>query len=141
MYVREVEEEPEMKTQFTPEEIDSLDENEVFVFGSNKNGYHKAGAALTALNQFGAILGQGVGIQGNSYAIPTKGHKMEILPLSEIEDYVLAFLDFAEENPKVKFYVTKIGTGFSKYSVNDIAPLFYNNVIPPNVILPKEFHK
>lgn len=138
MYVREVEEEPKMKTQFTPEEIDSLDENEVFVFGSNLAGRHGAGAAKLAVDKFGAIYGQGCGLQGQSYGIATKGKQMEILSLDDIELQVENFLTFAELNPQLTFYTTMIGCGLAGYTPCDIAPLFKGE-IPENVILPKEF--
>ena len=67
-------------------------ENEVFVFGSNLAGRHGKGAALHARQQHGAIYGQGVGLQGSSYAIPTKDSLLRTLPLSEINKYVYDFL-------------------------------------------------
>ena len=57
--------------EYTPENITSLDEDEVFVFGSNLAGMHAGGAARVAYERFGAVMGQGVGMQGQSYAIPT----------------------------------------------------------------------
>ena len=48
------------------------DENTVFVFGSNPEGRHGAGAAKVAKTKFGAKNGQGEGLQGNAYALPTK---------------------------------------------------------------------
>ena len=56
---------------YTPENITSLGQDEVFVFGSNLQGIHAGGAARTAMRLFGAKKGQGVGMQGQSYAIPT----------------------------------------------------------------------
>ena len=46
--------------------------NTIFVFGSNPEGRHGAGAAKVAREKFGAIYGQGEGLQGHSYALPTK---------------------------------------------------------------------
>ncbi len=51
--------------------IEELAPNEVFVFGSNLQGMHGGGAARKAYKDFGAIMGQGVGLQGQSYAIPS----------------------------------------------------------------------
>ena len=48
------------------------EDNVIMVFGSNPEGRHGAGAASIALSRFGAIYGQGEGLQGNSYALPTK---------------------------------------------------------------------
>lgn len=128
-----------MEIEFTPEDITELKDNEVFVFGSNLKGRHGAGAAKTAVDNFGAVYGFGDGFYGQTYAIPTKGLHMEVLPLSDIEDYIKCFIDFALENTDKKFYVTKIGCGYAGYTPKDIAPLFFDSFIPDNVILPKEF--
>ena len=47
-------------------------DNEIFVFGSNKAGKHGLGTALTARMKYGAEMGQGFGLQGQSLAIPVK---------------------------------------------------------------------
>lgn len=47
-------------------------ERVIFVFGSNPEGRHGAGAAKIAREQFGAIYGIGEGLQNRSYALPTK---------------------------------------------------------------------
>ena len=111
---------------------------EIFVFGSNLSGRHGKGAALFARQYHGAIYGQGVGLQGNSYAIPTKDEKLNTLPLHTISKYVMEFLNFAEENPNLKFIVTPIGCGLAGYAPEQIAPMFRN--IPQNVELPEEFN-
>jgi len=123
----------------TPELIDHMKPDEVFVFGSNTAGIHGAGAALLAKQRFGAIKGQGIGIQGRSYAIPTKGMQLEVLPLSTIQNYVNDFISFTRRTPELKFYVTKIGCGLAGYTVEDIAPMFKQHSIPDNVWLPVEF--
>lgn len=112
---------------------------EIFVFGSNLAGRHGKGAALFAKNNHGAIYGQGRGLQGNSYAIPTKDHTLKTLPLNEISFYVHIFLLFAEENSDMIFNVTAIGCGLAGYSPRDIAPMFKN--CSTNVKLPKEFQE
>ena len=48
-----------MKDKFTPNYIESLEENEIFVFGSNLDGYHIGGAAMIAKERFGAVWRQG----------------------------------------------------------------------------------
>jgi hypothetical protein len=110
---------------------------EVFVFGSNEQGIHGKGAALTATKEHGAVRGQGVGLQGNSYAIPTKSTPYKTLDLPEIKKYVDDFLDFARKNPDTKFNLTAIGTGLAGYKPEQIAPFFAD--APENVIKPKEF--
>lgn len=106
----------------------------IFVFGSNLAGRHGAGAALSAFRQHGAIYGQGIGIQGNSYGIPTKDENINTLPLHKIKRYVESFLKFAELNPELRFEVTRIGCGLAGYEDSDIAPMFVS--APENCILP-----
>lgn len=107
----------------------------VFVFGSNLAGRHGKGAARYALEQEGAAYGQGVGLQGNSYAIPTKDEQIRALPLDRIAEYVGLFLQFATLRPDLKFRVTKIGCGLAGYSEDQIAPFFKG--APKNVDLPE----
>jgi hypothetical protein len=111
--------------------------NEIFVFGSNLAGRHGKGAALFARKHHGAIYGNGIGLQGNSYAIPTKGINLEILPLHMIEHHINDFLDYARNNPHITFNLTAIGCGLAGYKPKQIAPLFNN--APDNVKKPKEF--
>lgn len=119
--------------------ITELKENQVFVFGSNEAGIHGAGAAKTALDNFGAIRGRGFGKFGQTFAIPTKDHNIQTLPLSAIKDYVDMFLGYAELHPEYEFFLTRIGCGLAGYSDNDIAPLFKNKILP-NIIYPKEWN-
>jgi hypothetical protein len=109
----------------------------VFVFGSNLAGRHGKGAALTARKQFGAIYGQGVGLQGNSYAIPTKDRNVKTLSLEKIEPHVQIFLEFARANPAMTFEITPIGTGLAGYKNSEIAPMFRG--APPNCHLPAQW--
>lgn len=111
----------------------------VFVFGSNLAGRHGAGAARTALQNHGAKYGQGVGRQGNSYAIPTKDENIQTLPLDRIEIFVDEFLEYARNNPDTQFAVTRIGCGLAGYKDADIAPLFAN--APDNCSLPPGWRK
>lgn len=140
--------------EFTPENITSLKPNEIFVFGSNTEGKHGKGAALIAKNNFRAIYGQAEGLQGQSYAIITKdltkGERSIPLNLKTginirggitIGLGIENFLRFAIDNPKLKFYVTKIGSSLAGYTTNEIKNLFVNSLhlVPDNVILPKEY--
>lgn len=95
-----------------------------FVFGSNTRGIHGKGAALVAKNKFGAEYGVGVGITGNSYAIPTKDHFLRTLPLEKIKHYINIFKDFTHNNPDLKFWVTSVGCGLAGYTAAQIAPYF-----------------
>jgi len=123
--------------RYTPENIESLSDNEVFVFGSNLNGIHAGGTAKLALDKFGAIWGQGVGLQGKSYAIPTKDHNINAFELRYIRFYVNQFLYISFLYPKKTFLVTKIGCGLAGYTIKDIAPMFASH--PLNVVIPEEF--
>lgn len=96
----------------------------IFVFGSNLAGRHGGGAARIAKLRHGAEYGVGVGIQGNSYAIPTKDKELKTLPLHEIETYVKSFQLYCISKANETFYVTAIGTGLAGYSHEQIAPLF-----------------
>lgn len=109
----------------------------IFVFGSNLAGRHGKGAALYARQNHGAIYGQGIGLQGTSYAIPTKDYNLQPLSLTNINMYVQQFLRFARDYSNLIFEVTPIGCGLAGYEPKDIAPMFYQ--VPDNVILPKEF--
>ncbi len=117
-----------------PEWIDDLAEGQVFVFGSNLAGMHGGGAAWIAAKRFGAVMGQGVGLQGRSYAIPTMHG-----PVEEIKPYVDEFLAFACAHPELEFLVTRIGCGIAGFTDAEIAPLFKEAEGKPNVRLPQSF--
>ena len=109
----------------------------IFVFGSNSVGRHGKGAALFARQHHGAIYGKGEGMQGNSYAIPTKDGNLQALPLATIQSHVLTFRAFASAHPELTFQLTPIGCGLAGYKHTQIAPMFFD--APSNVILPAEF--
>jgi hypothetical protein len=124
-----------MRTQFTPEYITELKENEIFVFGSNLQGMHGGGAARIAYDEFGAIWGQGVGLQGQSYGIPTMHGGVDV-----IKPYVDEFVNFAKSHPELKFLVTRIGCGIAGFRDEEIAPLFKDAIEIENIYLPKSFY-
>ena len=119
----------------TPPVVRHLEENEIFVFGSNANGYHGGGAAAVAMHNFGAVWGQGEGLQGKSYAIPT----ME--GLEKLKEAVDRFTVFADQHQELRFLVTMIGCGSAGYSPREIAPLFNGCIYLENVALPSGFWK
>ena len=124
------------RPDFTPEFITELKSDEVFVFGSNLAGMHGGGAAYIAFKQFGAVMGCGVGIRGQSYAIPTMQGGVET-----IKPYVDDFIAFAKEHPELFFYVTRIGCGIAGFRDKEIAPLFKEAHGLENVCLPESFAK
>lgn len=111
----------------------------IFVFGSNREGRHGAGAARAALRQHGAVYGQAEGLQGSSYAIITKELRPDHPPvtLAEVADGVARFLAFARSRPDLEFVVTPIGCGLAGFAPSQIAPLFRDR--PDNVDLPNIF--
>ena len=109
----------------------------IFVFGSNLAGRHGKGAALHARNHFNAEYGVGVGRTGCSYAIPTKGRALNVLPLSEIEPYIKDFIVYANLHSDLTFEVTSVGCGLAGYSTEDMAPMFKE--CPSNCNLPEDW--
>ena len=120
-----------MEKRTTPEFITELQPNEIFVFGSNLKGMHGGGAAYIAYRKFGAIMGQGVGLQGQSYAIPTMQGGVET-----IRPYVDEFIQFAKEHPTLTFLVTRIGCGIAGFTDDEISPLFKEAHEVENIVLP-----
>lgn len=123
-----------MSRVYTPENITHLEPDDIFVFGSNLQGMHEGGAARTAYRKFGAVWGQGVGMQGQSYAIPTMQGGVET-----IKPYVDDFINLAREWDQNTFYVTRIGCGIAGFTDEEIAPLFDKAYDLYNVRLPKSF--
>lgn len=122
------------RPQTTPESIRHLQADEVFVFGSNLAGEHLGGAAKAAYEHFGAIWGKGIGIQGQSYAIPTMHGGPE-----SIQPYVDEFIQFARSHKELYFYVTRIGCGIAGFKTEQIAPLFKEAMGEGNICLPASF--
>jgi hypothetical protein len=99
--------------------------NRIFVFGSNLGGRHGKGAALHAAKYYGAQPGYGIGLRGNSYAIPTKDGNLKVLPLEIIKGHIRSFVMFAKaNNDRMQFNVTRVGCGLSNFRDEQIAPSF-----------------
>ena len=124
------------RPEFTPEQITELEPQSIFVYGSNLEGMHGGGAAFYAFRHFGAVMGCGVGLRGQSYAIPTMQGGAET-----IKPYVDEFIAFAKEHPELFFYVTRIGCGIAGFRDKEIAPLFAEAIDVPNICLPESFVK
>lgn len=129
--------------KITPEKITKLKPNEIFVFGSNINGIHGAGAARLAKLKFGAVWGCGRGWMGQTYAVPTReftqGKGFETFDIDEIEEEIVSLEGFIMLNPDKEFLITKIGCGLAGLKIDQVAPLFESISKLPNVSLPKEF--
>lgn len=119
---------------YSAEKIESLEPHEIFVFGSNLSGAHGGGAAHIAFRLFGAEWGVGVGLTGQSYAIPTMQGGVKT-----IKPYVDQFISFAKNHPQYTFLVTRIGCGIAGFRDEDIAPLFFQALPITNILLPRTF--
>ena len=120
----------------TPDFITQLNENEVFVFGSNLRGLHGGGAARIAFEKFGAEWGVGVGPTGQCYAIPTMHGGVD-----EIAPYVNDFVAYAKQHSDQHFYVTRIGCGIAGFTDEQMAPLFKDLLGLDNVSIPKQWEE
>ena len=131
-----------MKGRVTPDKITKLNDNEIFIFGSNLSGRHGKGAAKIALG-WGARYGQASGIQGKTYGIPTKDASIRrTLTIEEIKPFVDEFIEWAKYHSENIFYVTEIGCGLAGLKPKEIAPLFKETVNIDNIHLPARFwHK
>lgn len=122
---------------YTPDYIDRLLPNQVFVFGSNALGYHTGGASGTARKRFGAVWGQAEGIQGQSYAIPVDFGKGNVAP--DIQPYVDRFIAYAKLHPENHFLVTRVGCGIAGFTDKEMAERFREALTMNNVSLPRSF--
>jgi len=125
---------------FTPELVESLEEGQVFVFGSNLIGCHTGGASLIALQRFGAVWGQAEGPQGQCYAIPVdiRGEAVENVT-SYMKRHIDKFIAYAKSHQKQFFIVPKIGCGAAGFDAEFMAPFFEDALAMENVSLPKQF--
>ena len=123
-----------MNGRITSPRITELQPSEIFVFGSNLEGHHGGGAALLAWKKWGAIWGQGAGLQGQTYGIPTMHGGPD-----RIKPYVDEFISFARQHPELTFLVTEIGCGIAGFRPAEIAPLFRDAADVENIHLPQRF--
>jgi hypothetical protein len=123
----------------SPQTITKLKENEIFVFGSNLQGIHSGGSARQALVSFGAKYGQGEGLQGQSYAIPTKRDMKTALDLEEVRLYIDRFMSIVRLTQDKIFLVTEIGCRHAGMKVEDVGPLFAPYIKVSNLLLPQRF--
>lgn len=124
------------RPNISSDKIDVLEKDEIFVFGSNLAGHHMGGAARVANLKFGAEWGVGIGMTGQTYAIPTMQGGVET-----IKPYVDDFIEFAKQHQGLKFLVTRIGCGIAGFKDEEIAHLFKKAASVKNIFLPKEFYE
>lgn len=126
--------------------IKSLPENGIFVFGSNPQGRHGAGAAAVARQYFGAKYGQGSGLMGKSYGIITKDlrkKKHPSIPSGEIKEQIRVLYEYAVANPTLDFYVAYSSKGpyLSGFTPQQMASMFSFITIPENIVFEEGFSK
>jgi len=126
--------------------INSLESNQIFVFGSNTEGRHGKGAALVAKQKFGANYGQAEGLQGQSYGIITKDLTKTDHPsrtADQIKEQIIKLYEFAKQNPDKEFVIAYSGEGtnLNAYSSQEMANMFGSFDIPNNVIFEEKFNK
>lgn len=128
------------KVAFTPELVESLQDGQVFVFGSNLIGNHSGGASLMAMERFGAVWGQAEGPQGRCYAIPVdiRGEAVENVS-SYMKRHIDKFLAYTKEHQDLFFLVPRIGCGAAGFDEEFMAPFFKEAMMIENVSLPKTF--
>ena len=113
-----------MKFNYFKEGKDKPLPGEIFVFGSNLAGVHGRGAARTALDEYGAEWKNPIGLQGSSFAIPTKDAIIKPLPIEYVKEFIKNFILFAKTNPDLNFFVTRVGCGLANFDDKLIAPMF-----------------
>lgn len=126
----------------TPEFINTLQPNEIFVFGTNQYARHTGGAAAIAAERFGALNDIAPhGLCGQSYGIITTSFNSNPISLEFIKSQVLVLYHFAKCRRDLIFYVTKIGTGIAGFTIEEIKGVFIEleSFRPANIILPVEF--
>lgn len=126
--------------------IIELEANQIFIFGSNPQGKHGMGTALLARQKFGAIYGQGYGRQGQSYGIVTKDlmkKKHPSISKEEIIEQIIELYKYANKNPELEFYIAYTGSGknLNGYTPNEMAKMFWLDVIPINIIFEQNFYE
>ena len=137
--------------KYTPENITSLEPNEVFVFGSNRRGAHEGGAARVAYEEFGATWGEGEGHTGQSYAIPTLDENFCLVTENDLETSLAKFIDYVCINSQLTFYLTKIGCGIAGWDIEKVKEIFWRVIdeikphedcyLPVNLVIPREFDR
>lgn len=138
--------------EYTPEHISVLQEDEIFVFGSNLLGHHMGGAARTACRVFNAEMGVFEGLTGQAYALPTLGKDMRQVRPEALCESFQRLLSFALAHPKLTFYLTEVGCGIAGWSIEAVADLLWKAVnklseeayelraMPTNLLIPKPFN-
>ena len=126
--------------------IHYLNKDQIFVFGSNTQGRHGRGAALTARLKFGAIYGNPEGIQGKSFAIITKDLTKKTHPsrtTSQIISQINKLYEYATLHPDKEFIIPYKCSDYNlyAYSSEEMAKMFASSEIPDNIVFDKQFYE
>ena len=119
-----------------------LEANQVFVFGSNQRGRHGAGAALFAHQCYGALEGQGYGLQGQSFAVPTKDMWIKTLPIAFVQNNIrIALREMLHDTSHVWIW-SAVGCGLAGLTTEDVVVPFME-VSPEakhdHILLPRRY--
>lgn len=128
-----------MKNRTTPDQINELAPNQVFVFGSNTEGRHGGGAAYFAHKHFGAEWGLAEGLSGQTYAIPTCDIMIDKVDIEVLSQSIDRFIGHACGTADTIYLVTPIGCGIAGFTPEEIAPLFLLAKQVENIHLPESF--
>lgn len=120
----------------TPNKIVRLRNNQIFVFGTDKTGSQKYGAAGLAAKNFGAKPGIVDGPTGMCYALPTLG-----FTLDDLSSAVIRLEEYIRTNPGFTYLVTAVGCGHAGFDVTRVANMFIGLIGLRNVMLPETFLK
>lgn len=126
--------------------ITKLEQNQIFVFGSNTQGRHGKGAALWAKTFAGAEYGNPIRLQGQSYAIVTKDLTKKIHPSIAKETIIFQINNLyklANNTPNKEYLIAYSGKGvnLNGYSPKEMKEMFFNIQPPDNIIFEEEFSK
>lgn len=121
----------------------------IFVFGSNPEGRHGAGAAKVARLQFGAVYGQGEGLQGNAYALPTKDLRVKencgyrSIPPEKITASIRRLYETARQHPDKRFMIAYRNTysrSLNGYTGIEMIRMFLDaGPLPENIYVSEEW--
>lgn len=118
--------------------ITNLEPHQIFVFGSNTEGKHGAGAAKIAKLKYGAIYGKAIGRQGQSYAIITKDLSKGMRSITPylIKGQINDLYNYAKQHPELEFHIAYANIGIKNlngYSHEEMADFFSCVEIPENI--------
>ena len=116
-----------------------LEDNQIFIFGSNLNGHHGGGAAAHACNSFGAEWGIGEGLTGQCYAFPTLDENMQKVTKEALLKSRHKLYATCRTLPEKTFLLTKVGCGIAGFDEQFMKEIFISQVTPDNLVKPENW--